>query len=97
MTFLDLSLCTIIIIIYFIAFMLQRMMYQWYHVPMIATSISLISAVYFLTEAKLINNAVLISAVLQSDSVIHIFTLFFIFFYIMAYHRRLGIVPHSIQ
>ena len=51
----------------------------------------------FLIEAKLINNAVLISAVLQSDSVIHIFTLFFIFFYIIAYRRRLGIVPHSIQ
>lgn len=67
------------------------------NVRMIATSISWISAVYFLIDAKLINNAVLISAVLQNDSVVHIFILFFVFFYIMGYHRRLGIVPHSIQ
>ena len=35
----------------------------------------------------------LISAEQQSDSVIHIYTFFFIFFSIMVYHRILNIVP----
>ena len=46
-------------------------------------------------------NALLISAVEQSDSVIHyiyIYTfIFFIFFSIMVYHRTLNIVPYAIQ
>ena len=37
----------------------------------------------------------LISAVQQSDSVIHIF--FFIFFSIMVYHRILSIIPCAVQ
>ena len=39
----------------------------------------------------------LISAVQQSDSVIHIYTLFFIFFSIIVYYRILNIVPCAIQ
>ena len=39
----------------------------------------------------------LISAVQQSDSVIHIYTFFFIFFSITVYHRMLNIVPCAIQ
>ena len=40
-------------------------------------------------------NVVLISVVQPSDSVIHIYTFFFIFFSIMVYHRMLNIVPCS--
>ena len=45
-------------------------------------------------------NALLISAVEQSDSVIHYIYIhihFFIFFSIMVYHRTLNIVPYAIQ
>ena len=46
---------------------------------------------------ELVYSVVLISAVQQSDSVIHtyiyIYMFFFIFFSIMVYHRRLNIVP----
>ena len=35
----------------------------------------------------------LISAVQQGDSVIHLYTFFFIFFSVMVYHRILNIVP----
>ena len=45
-------------------------------------------------------NAVLISAIEQSDSVIHYihtYSFFFIFFSIMVYHRPLNIVPYAIQ
>ena len=52
------------------------------------------SLIYFI-EVKLIYNVVLISAVQQSDSVIHIS--FFIFFSIMVYHKILNIVPCAIQ
>ena len=52
------------------------------------------SLIYFI-EVKLIYNVVLISAVQQSDSVIH--TSFFIFFSIMVYHKVLNIVPCAIQ
>ena len=47
--------------------------------------------IYF-TEVQLIYNVVLIPAVQQIDSVIHIYTFFFIFFSIMVYHRILNIV-----
>ena len=40
---------------------------------------------------------ILISAVQQSDSVIHRYTFFFIFFSIMIYPRILNIAPHAIQ
>ena len=43
-------------------------------------------------EVQLIYNVALISAVQQNDSVIHIYTLFFIFFSIMVYPRILNIV-----
>ena len=46
-------------------------------------------------EVQLIYNIVLISAVQQSDSVIHIF--FFISFSIMVYHRILNIVSCAIH
>ena len=54
--------------------------------------------IYFI-EVWLIYNVVLISAVQQSDSVIHIYiyTFFFIFFSMMVYHRILNIVPCAIQ
>ena len=39
----------------------------------------------------------LIFAVKQSDSVTHIYTLFFIFFSIMVYLRTLNIVPCALQ
>ena len=42
-------------------------------------------------------NVVLISAVRHSDSVIHIYTLFFIFFSITVSHRMLNIVPYAIE
>ena len=45
----------------------------------------------------LVNNVVLIFAVQQSDSVIHMYTFFFIFFSIMVYHRILNIFPCAIQ
>ena len=51
--------------------------------------------IYFI-EVQLIY-VVLISAVQQSDSVIHIYTFFFMFFSIMAYHRILNIIPCAIQ
>ena len=38
-----------------------------------------------------------ISTVQQSDSVTHIYTLFFIFLSIMVYYRALNIVPCAIQ
>ena len=41
----------------------------------------------------MIYSVVLISAVQQSDSVIHLYTFFFIFFSIMVYARILNIVP----
>ena len=40
---------------------------------------------------------VLITAVQQSDSVIHKYTFFFIFFSIMVYHRILSIAPWAVQ
>ena len=42
-------------------------------------------------------NVVLISAVQQSDSVIHISIFFFIFFSVTVYHRILTMVPHPLQ
>ena len=52
--------------------------------------------IYFI-EVLLIYSVVLISAVQQSDSFIHRYTFFFIFFSIMVYHRILDIVPCAIQ
>ena len=46
----------------------------------------------FFIKVQLIYNVVPISAVQQSDSVIHLYTFFFIFFSIMIYHRILSIV-----
>ena len=43
------------------------------------------------------DNIVLISTVQQSDSVIHIYTLFFIFFFIMVYHKILNIIPTGLN
>ena len=51
----------------------------------------------FLSEVQLIYNVVLISAIQQSDSVIHTYIFFFIFFSITVYHRVLNIVPCAIQ
>ena len=53
--------------------------------------------IYFFIEVYLIYNVVLISAVQQSDSVIHIYTFFFILFFIMVYPSILSIVPCAIQ
>ena len=51
----------------------------------------------FFMEVQLIYNVVLISAVQQSDSVIHIYTFFFkILLSIMVYHSILNIVPCAI-
>ena len=53
------------------------------------------TAIFFFlfNEILLIDNVVLISAVQQSDSFIHIYTSFLIFFSIMVYHRILSRVP----
>ena len=50
---------------------------------------------FFLNEVCLIYNVVLLSAVQPSDSVIHIYTLFLMFFPLCP--RRLGIAPCAIQ
>ena len=54
---------------------------------------------YFI-EVYLIHNAVLISSLQQSDSVIHIYIhiywFFFILFSIMVYQRILNVVPCAI-
>ena len=47
---------------------------------------------YFI-DIELIYSVMLISALQQSDSFILIYTFFFAFFSIMAYHRILNIVP----
>ena len=52
---------------------------------------------FFFIEVELIYNVVSISAVQQGDSVIHRDILFFIFFSIMVYPRRLDIVPCAID
>ena len=52
---------------------------------------------FFFIEVSSIYNVVLISAVQQNDSVIHIHTFFLIFFSIMVYHRILNIVPCALQ
>ena len=52
---------------------------------------------FYFIEVQLTYNVVFISAVQQSDSVIHIYTFFFIFFSIIFYHRILDIVPCAIQ
>ena len=54
-------------------------------------------SLFFLIEVQLIYNVVLISAVQQKDSVIHIYVFFFIFCSIMVYPRRSNIVPCAIQ
>ena len=50
---------------------------------------------FFFIEELLVDNAVLASAGLKSDSVTHIHT-FFIFFSIRVYHRILNTVPGAI-
>jgi len=52
---------------------------------------------WFRTRQWLIYNVVFISAVQQSDSVIHMYILFFTFFSIMVSHRILNIVPYALQ
>ena len=47
----------------------------------------------FFIEVKPIYNVVLVSGVEQSDSLIY----FFIFFYIVVYHRILNIFPCTVQ
>ena len=54
----------------------------------------LFKKVYFIVADL---NVVLISAVQQSDSVIHISIFFFIFFPVTVYHRILTMVPHPLQ
>ena len=44
----------------------------------------------------MIYNVVLVSGVQKGDSVIHLYTFFFIFFSIMVYHRILNIVSCAI-
>lgn len=51
----------------------------------------------FFIEVYLIYNVVLISDAQQNDSVIHIYTSFFIFFSTMVYARILNIVPCPVQ
>ena len=53
--------------------------------------------IYFKTEVQFIHSVMLISAVQQGDSVIHMYTLFFRFFSIMVYPRILNIAPCAIQ
>ena len=73
--------------------------------PQDGSSISVLSSLhallllllFFLIEVWLIYNVVLISAVQQSESVIHIYTFFFIFFSIMVYPRTLNIVHCTTQ
>ena len=48
-------------------------------------------------EVELIYIVVLISAVQQSESVIHIHVFFFIFFSMMVYSRILNTVPCALQ
>ena len=60
----------------------------------IKTFFFLISLIFI--EVWLIYN-VLISVVQQTDSDIHIYTFFFIFFSFMVYHRILNIVPCAIH
>ena len=55
---------------------------------------SLQTFIIFLT---LTYNVMLVSAVQQNDSVIHMCALFFVFFSIMVYHKILNIVPCVIQ
>ena len=54
-------------------------------------------SVFFYIGEELVNNVVLISVVKQSDSVICMYTFFFLFFSIMVYPRTLNIVPCAIQ
>ena len=64
----------------------------------LAYSLKFFSIIYFLIDMQLIYNAVLISAIQQSDSVTHISTFFvFIFFSIMVYQPILNILPCAIQ
>ena len=52
---------------------------------------------FFFIDVKLNYNVVLITDIQQSDSVIHIYTFFFIFFSIMVYHRIFNVVSCAIQ
>ena len=51
---------------------------------------------FFVINIQLICNVVLVSAVWQSDSVMHKYTFFFTFFSITVYHMILNIVPCAI-
>ena len=48
-------------------------------------------------EIQLIYDAVLFSAVAQSDSVIYVYRPLLIFFFIMVYHWKLNIVLCAVQ
>ena len=48
---------------------------------------------FYLIDIWLIYNVVLISAVQQSDSVMHTYTFFFYILFHMVHHRILNIVP----
>ena len=69
-------------------------------VPLVNRAMSRVCLFFFLffIEIQLIYNAVPISAVQQSDSVVYIYIFFLkILFSIMVYPRRSAIVLHAIQ
>ena len=47
-------------------------------------------------EAQLTYNFVLIYAIQQNDSIIHVYIIFFILFSIMVFHGIMHIVPYAI-
>ena len=59
--------------------------------------VSFLFYIFSFIEVYLIYNVVLVSAVQQSDSLIHIYIYIFIYFSIMVYQRILNIVPCAIQ
>ena len=68
----------------------------WVIFPNVGVTISCHIIMTFVIETELIYNVVLISAVQQSDSVKHIYSVF-LFISRMVYHRALNIVPCAIQ
>ena len=57
-----------------------------------------LASFYFLLEVYLIYNAMLVSGIQQSDSVIHTYVcIFFRFFSLIGYYKILSIVPCTIQ
>ena len=52
---------------------------------------------FYSIKVKLVYNVVLIPAVQKSDSVIHLYALFFILFSITVSHRTVNVVPCAMQ